>query len=104
MKFEHGGGDGFSHKLIWNNGKDYVYVGVCSSKRAHREFPKAFSAAMNADAARVQLLAKALAFYANKDNHTVRPAGKPHPVMKDDLGCTARAALTEAGLNEQKEG
>jgi hypothetical protein len=66
MKFEHGGGDGFSHKLIWNNGKDYVYVGVCSSKRAHREFPKAFAAAMNANVTKVEILTKAL--------HTLRDA------------------------------
>ena len=38
---------------------------------------------------------EALEFYAEKDNHTVRPAAKPNIPMKDDLGEMARHALAD---------
>jgi hypothetical protein len=49
--------------------------------------------------ARVQLLAKALRFYTGD---LADELGDSY--VLDDRGATARAALTEAGLNEQKEG
>jgi hypothetical protein len=51
------------------------------------------------NAARVQLLAKALQFYTGD---LADELGDSY--VLDDRGATAREALTEAGLNEQKEG
>jgi hypothetical protein len=58
------------------------------------------------NAARVQLLAKALRFYAECQKGDIRLGfhEKGHINKPLDIGATARAALSEAGITQEKVG